>query len=76
MKEWNEVKSFGVPVQAWWEIFVKPGIKKLAIERSKEMNKERKLSLNLLMMRQSYLTCKVQAGFLCQLAALRGLVHI
>ena len=42
MKEWKEVRKFGVPVLTWWEVLVKPGIKKLAIERSKELNKERR----------------------------------
>ena len=41
MKEWQEVKKFGVPVLTWWEVLVKPGIKKLAIERSKEVNREK-----------------------------------
>ena len=62
MKEWEEVKAFGVPILTWWEVIVKPGIKKIAIERSKEINKERKAYLNLLMMRQCYLTRKVQSG--------------
>ena len=51
-----------VPILTWWEVLVKPGIKKLAIERTKELNKERKSLLNLLMMRQCYLTKKVQSG--------------
>ena len=62
MEEWKEVKAFGVPVLAWWEGIVKPGIKKLAIERGKELNKERRGHLNLLMLRQCHLTNKVQAG--------------
>ena len=71
MKEWEEVKKFGVPILTWWEILVKPGIKKLAITRSKELNRERRGLLNLLMMRQAYLTCKVQAGETGKLFALR-----
>ena len=31
MKEWEEVRKFGVPVLTWWEVIIKPGIKKLAI---------------------------------------------
>ena len=58
MKEWKEVKAFGVPVLTWWEVLVKPGIKQLAIERSKEINKERRRHLNLLMMRQCHLSKK------------------
>ena len=35
MKEWEEVKSFGVPILTWWEVIVKPGIRKLAIDRGR-----------------------------------------
>ena len=38
------------------------GIRKLAIERGKELTKERRSYLNLLMLRQSYLTKKVHSG--------------
>ena len=62
MQEWEAVRAFGVPTLTWWEILVKPGIKKLAIERSKELKKERKNYLNLLMMRQTYLVKKMQGG--------------
>ena len=71
MKEWEEVRKFGVPVLTWWEVLVKPGIRKLAIARSKEMNKNRRGLLNLLMMRQSFLSKKVQCGETGSLAALR-----
>jgi hypothetical protein len=71
IKEWETVKAFGVPILTWWEVLVKPGIKKLAIERSKDLNKERKSLLNLLMMRQCYLTKKVQTGETEMLPALR-----
>ena len=62
MKEWEEVRKFGVPVLTWWEVVVKPGIKKLAIERGNELSKERRAHLNLLMLRQSHLTRKVHSG--------------
>ena len=55
MKEWEEVSKFGVPVLTWWEVLVKLGIRKLAIARSKEMNKNRRGLLNLLIMRESFL---------------------
>ena len=42
MEQWVLVKDLGVPVLKWWEGLVKPGIKKLAINRSKELNKERR----------------------------------
>ena len=59
MAHWLEVKALGVPVLSWWEGLVKPGIKKLAINRSKEINKERRSELNLLLLRQGYLTKKL-----------------
>ena len=62
MKEWEEVRRFGVPVLTWWEALVKPGIRKLAIERGKELNRERRAFLNLLMLRQAFLTKKVHSG--------------
>ena len=71
MQEWQQVKEFGVPVLTWWEVLVKPGIKKLAIERSKELNKERNSNLNLLMLRQSYLSRRVQEGVTDYLTPLR-----
>ena len=71
MKEWMEVKSFGVPVLTWWECLIKPGIKKIAIERSKEVNKQRRGYLNLLMMRQCHLSKKLQSGQLSLLPTLR-----
>ncbi len=41
---------------------VKPGIRKLAIKRGKEINKERRCELNVLMLCQSYLARKMQYG--------------
>ena len=50
----------GLPVMSWWEIIVKPGVKKIAMNRSKEINRERKGELNLLLLRQAYLIKKIQ----------------
>ena len=73
MKEWQEVRDFGVPILTWWEVLVKPGIKKIALERTKEVNRERRSHLNLLMMRQAYLSRKIQQGAISSynLAALK-----
>ena len=49
-KTWLEVKSFDLDVLTWWELMVKPGIKKLLIERGKEMAKEKRGRLNLLLL--------------------------
>ena len=59
---WAQVKDYGLDILTWWELIVKPGVKKLLIERGKELNKERSGVLNLLLLRQSYLVMKVQAG--------------
>ena len=45
MVEWQDVKDHGVDVLIWWEKLVKPGIRKLALERSKELKKERRGSV-------------------------------
>jgi hypothetical protein len=37
MLSWQEVRERGLPVMKWWEIMVKPGIRGLAIDRSKEI---------------------------------------
>ena len=58
----------------WWEKLVKPGIKKLALERNREINKEKREKLNLLNIRQAYLTAKLQNGELFRLPDL-NLVH-
>ena len=72
MEQWLQVKELGVPVLTWWEGMVKPGIKKLAINRSKELNNERRSELNLLLLRQAYLTRKLQNGNLYKLPELKG----
>ena len=59
----------------WWEKVVKPGVKKLGLQRSKEINKEKREALNLLLLRQVYLTMKVQQGLSNYLSELKT-VHI
>jgi hypothetical protein len=51
---------------------VKPGIKRLAICRSKEIDKERRSELNLLLLRQGYLTKKLQKGNMEKLSELKA----
>ena len=75
MLEWQEVKQHGVDVLLWWEKLVKPGIKKLAKIRGNQMNKERRNNLNLLLVRQSYLTRKIQNGQANKLSELKH-VHL
>ena len=62
MADWLIVKGRGMEVLDWWEFVVKPGVRKLAIKRSKEINQERRGLLNLLMLRQSYLSRRMQCG--------------
>ena len=56
---------------ALWEHMVKPGIKKLLIDRGKEMKQERIAALNLLMLRQDYLVRKLQSGEFDKLGELK-----
>ena len=60
MEEWEAVRQEGLPVLSWWEIIVKPGIRKIAIERSKEINRDKKSVLNFLLLRQAYLVRKIR----------------
>ena len=55
----------------WWDLIVKPGIKRLLIERGKEMNMERSGQLNLLFLKQAYLVIKLQRGDINTLAKLK-----
>ena len=61
--QWTNSKiQTGINVSDWWEIVVKPLIKKLSIERSLELSKEKLGELNLLEIKQSYLVRKIQSG--------------
>ena len=62
MQDWLEIKSRGLDVLRWWELVVKPGIRKLGIQRNKEINMEKQGHLNLLLIRQVYLATKLQQG--------------
>ena len=65
MVSWERIRAFqGDTLETlfWWEKMVKPGIRKLGIQRSKELNKERREELNLYLLRQTFLVKKVQQG--------------
>ena len=62
MLSWERIKSYGLDTMKWWELIVKPGIRKLAISRSRELSKAKKDELNLLLVRQAYLNKKVRLG--------------
>ena len=71
IKIWREVKeNTGMNVLDWWEFLVKPCIKKLLIERSRHLSREKFGKLNLLQIRQSYLVKKLQLGCFNKLAEL------
>ena len=42
MEHWKEILNRGLDILSWWEVVAKPGIKNLAITRSKELNKQKK----------------------------------
>ena len=69
---WSQVRRFGLDVLTWWELVVKPGIKKLLIARGKELNGGRSGEINFLQLRQSYLVRKVQTGQQHRLAELKS----
>ena len=71
MNEWIEVKQQGLDVLSWWELMVKPGILKLGLNRNRELNKQKKGELNLLLIRQAYLGKEIFRGSLHKLAELR-----
>ena len=78
MEAWNRVKTFqGVDTDTilWWELLVKPGIKRLGIQRSKELNLERREELNLLLLRQVYMVRKMQQGQMDRMAELKT-IHL
>ena len=75
LEGWLNIKSFGLDVLVWWENIVKPGIKKLAQKRSREMSKQMKGELNLLRLRQIYLNRKLSFGETWRLSELKK-VHL
>ena len=60
MDEWNQVRQEGLPELSWWDMIVKPGIRRIAMERSKQINDSRRSQLNILLLRQAYLVRKIQ----------------
>ena len=75
MISWQSIRGYGLESLVWWEKVVKPGIRKLGIKRSKEINKEKREALNLLLLRQCYLTRMIQLGLNIYLTELKT-IHI
>ena len=71
MEVWQNVRSFGLNTLSWWENLVKPGIKKLAQKRSREINRTYREELDLLRLRQCYLNRKIVLGDTWRLAELK-----
>ena len=68
---WQQVRTFGLDVMSWWENLVKPGVRKLAQKRSREMFRVKQEELNLLRLRQTYLNRKLVLGDAGRLAELK-----
>ena len=79
MVSWQRVREYqgmnNLDVLQWWEMLVKPGIRRIGIVRSKELGKEKREELNLLLLRQRYLKIKLRNGELNHLKDLK-LVHL
>ena len=75
MVSWQSVRGFGLDILVWWEKVVKPGIRKLRIKRSKELNLEKREALNLLLLRQCYLSRKIHQGMQHHLSELKS-IHL
>ena len=78
IEQWEKVKNNGNmdngdEMIRWWEFLVKPGIRKIALERTKEINSSKREFLNLLLIRQAYVTKKLRQG---QSSILGELLHI
>ena len=67
---WIQALEDGADPMTWWQHLVKKGILQLARERKREMSKERRGLLNLLLVRQAYLTSKLLNGDLSSYTAL------
>ena len=55
MVGWKEIRAFGMETLQWWEVVVKPGVKKLGMLRERKLRKVSRDKLNLLLVRQAYL---------------------
>ena len=71
MEHWKEILNRGLDILSWWEVVAKPGIKNLAITRSKELNKQKRGRLNALLLLQFFYTKELQNGDTSYIADLR-----
>ena len=78
MSDWQNIRAFGMDTLLWWEVVVKPGIRKLGMQRGRQMGKDSRGELNLLLVRQAYLNKKVKLGnteMLVELANVHSLIQ-
>ena len=61
MQQWKLIQNNGLDILTWWELVVKPGIRRIAMERSNELNKEHRGALNILLIRQAFVTKKLRS---------------
>ena len=69
LQHWEQILEFSHQTHdqsnfliRWWEILVKPGIRQIAINRTKELRDLNIQVLNFHLIRQAYLTRKLQQG--------------
>ena len=74
MVGWSNVKQYGMDTLPWWELVVKPGVRRLGMVRGRQMLKDSRAELNLLLIRQAYLNKKVRLGMTSKLTELKS-VH-
>ena len=77
MKDWIRVKEAGANLMVWWDSMLKIGVKYLAVQRAKEIEKQRLRVLNMLKLKQAFLTSQVQGNvpnYLTELSVINGLI--
>ena len=75
MNDWIRVKEAGANLMVWWDSMLKIGVKYLAVQRAKEIEKQRLRVLNMLKLKQAFLTSQVQGNVpnsLTQLSVING----
>ena len=67
MVGWSNVKQYGMDTLPWWELVVKPGVRRLG----RQMLKDSRAELNLVLIRQAYLNKKVRLDMTSKLTELK-----
>ena len=57
---WEEILKNGLDILTWWELVIKPGVKEIAVERTKEINRDKKGELNMYLVKQAYLVKRLR----------------